>query len=81
MPEAQSTKPGAHRPSVDVPGPLCGPLEPERASPSQRSRATIIAAAAKQLGGNGGDRVAASRLFLRREVHGYLPGDFPSRPD
>ena len=28
-----------HRPSVDVPGPLCGRLEPERASPSQSSRA------------------------------------------
>jgi hypothetical protein len=45
------SKPGAHRPAVDVPGLLCRPLEPERASPRQSSRAMIIAAAAKQLGG------------------------------
>ena len=44
------SKPGAHRPAVDV-RPLCRPLEPERASPRQSSRAMIIAAAAKQLGG------------------------------
>jgi hypothetical protein len=45
------SKPGAHRPAVDVPGLLCRPLEPERAFPRQSSRAMIIAAAAKQLGG------------------------------
>jgi hypothetical protein len=68
MPSGQSRKLGARRPSVDVPGPLCGPLEPERACPSQSSRATIIAAAAKQLGGMAKSTAeeTVSRRFLRR---------------